>query len=262
MNLVNRKNPLCLVFAFGMEARPFLHRVEVRRRWRKGKATYMEAFFEGQSLLVVRSGIGPDRAAAAIRNLGVSPAAIIAVGSAGALAPTLKVRDFIVSAETVSGDDPNRVVLCSRPLVDAITEACRKEGFGCTVGRLVTVRAPVWRREDRERLHGIADALAVDMESHAMGLEAHKLGIPFTAFRVISDDLDSPPLPDPKSLRRSWRTPGRIPSMMLETLRWGLFLRDFRRSVRLFPPVLTRFIRDRGNEQPQLEREIVLLTRK
>ncbi len=43
---MNRENSMmCMVFAMGMEAYPFLRRVEVTQRWRKGSATVQDGLF-------------------------------------------------------------------------------------------------------------------------------------------------------------------------------------------------------------------------
>jgi adenosylhomocysteine nucleosidase len=241
---MNRENDtICLVFPMGIEAAPFLHRVEVKRRWKCGKATYREAIFEGRRLFVVRCGIGPSRAADAIRNLDFRPAAILSVGTAGSLAASLKIGDMIVASETVFAEQPEQVVTWPQSLVAAVEGACRTEGVSFNVSRLVTASRAIFSRHEREELHGLTAAMAVDMESHAIGLESYKIGIPFTALRVISDDLNCPPLPERIALRDLWKNIRRLPQGLAGILRWTLFLRDFRRAVALLPPVLVRLIR-------------------
>ncbi len=240
----SQKKPVCFVFAMGIEAWPFLGRVEVKRRWKRGKAVFREVFLEGRTALVVRCGVGPKRAAAAIRNLDAEPAAILSVGTAGGLVPELKVRDLIVASETVSGDAAEHALIWPDPLTAAAAESCRREGLPYRIGRLATVTRPVFDLSARQRLHAATGAEAVDMESHTMGECALKLGVPFTSVRVISDAVDSPPLPDPTNLKSLRRSPLKAPRKMMEMLRWYLFLRDFKRSIVLLPSVLVRFMRD------------------
>ncbi len=162
----------------GMEQYPFLHRVEVRRRWKRGNAIFREVFFEGRLLLVVRCGIGPDRAAAAIRALDVRPSAVLSVGTAGGLVPDLSIGDLVVSSETVYAHEPERIMKWPERLVDAVSSACHREDCCHKIARVVTVRDAVFPRDDRQRLHQVTGAVAVDMESHALGLEASRLEIP------------------------------------------------------------------------------------
>lgn len=241
---MNRENAsLCLVFAMGMEAAPFLSRVEVRRRWKHGKATYREVFFEGRSILVARSGIGPNRAAAVLDGLPARPSAVLSVGTAGALAAGVHVGDVIAARETVPWSDPSAVVRCSESVARAVDDACRAEALIVVPARIVTVANAVFSRELRERLHEASGAVGVDMESHALAVAAARLGVPFGCLRVISDDLSSPPLPDWPQLKGMWRRPTEWPHQAMTVLRWRLFLRDFRRCVRALAPVLVRLVR-------------------
>jgi adenosylhomocysteine nucleosidase len=247
----NKENsPLCFVFPMGIEAHQFIHRLEVRRRWNKGKATYREAFFEGTRLLVVRCGIGPDRAAAAVRNLDISPSGILCVGAAGGLVPHLKIGDMVVSSDTLFAHDLDHVCKCPSPVVEALASACRSESLTCKVTRVVTARNAVFVREERQSLHETTGAEAVDMESHAIGLEAMRLSVPFTSLRVISDDLDSPPLPDWRDLKALWSNPFELRENLGAMVRWWTFLRTFRRVVGLLHPVLVRMIRNSGKCLP------------
>jgi adenosylhomocysteine nucleosidase len=242
---MNRENRmLCLVFPLGMEAGPFLRRVEIVRRWTKGKATYREVFFEGTRLLAVRCGIGPHKAGAAIRNLGVAPSAVISVGTAGALDPDLQVGDLFIAAETVFEDDPATVLPCSSDLSGALRTACVKEGVQFKTGRLITVSAAVFPTEDRIRLHRQTGAAAVDMESHAMGLQARAMGVPFACLRVVSDDVQASRLPRKPDLKQLKREPRHLPSALSALVHLWRFMRNFRQSVNQLHPVLVRFIRE------------------
>jgi nucleoside phosphorylase len=239
-----QKPLLCIVFPMGIEAYPFLRRVEVVRRWTLEKATFREAHFEGNSLLIVRSGIGPERAARAMRVMKERPSAIFTVGTAGALYPGLKKKELIVVSETVSAEAPESVVCCSGELVQALMEACRKEDHPFRVARLATSRTPVFRRSDREQLQRLTGAHAVDMETHAIALEASRLGVPFTSLRVVSDDINSPPLPDRRALKGLWRRPTQWVDGFSGLLRWRGFMKDFFQAVECLHPVMVRLIRD------------------
>lgn len=252
MYVVNKQNSMpCIVFPLGVEAYQFLSRVEVTRRWKRGKATFRRVFFEGHVFSVVRCGMGPQRAAAAIQNLDDEPSAIICAGSAGGLLPDLKVGHFVVSSETVAGDHPQEIVTGHSRLVEQVTRACRNARGQYRIGRLVTVNSAVFRREERQALHLETGASAVDMESHAIGLEAMRRSVPFTALRVISDDLDSPSLPDSRDFRNMWRKPMQLHKKLPEFLRWRAFLRNFRHAVAQLNPVLVTVIREWNTFHPQ-----------
>lgn len=245
MVTVNRENAnFCIVFPLGMEAYPFLRRVQVLRRWQKGKATYREVFFEGKVFLTVRCGMGPEKAAAAIRNLDSPPSVIVCAGTAGSLVSDLERRELIVSSETLFGHEPDDVLKSAAHLIRALSEACCREKLPHRVARLATVTKAVFPIEERQLLHAVTGAHGVDMESHAMSLEATRMGVPFASLRVVSDDFASPPLPDSRNFRQMWKRPTAIPAEMIKFLRWVTFLRDFRRAVELLHPVLVRLVRE------------------
>jgi adenosylhomocysteine nucleosidase len=236
--------PLCFVFAMGMEMGPFLHRTHPLKRWKRGKAAYREVFFEGDRLLVVRSGIGPSRARAAVEGLHETPRAVLSVGTAGALVPELAAFEIVAGCETVSRDAPQAPSSWDRNLVDCIMRSCQKEGVPCVRGRIATVDRAVVSCEDRAELHELTGAIAVDMESHAMGRACLERGIPFAALRVISDDFDAPlpaeDRPDPiKGIR-----PIKLLRRLGPAWRWMRFIRRFRRSIEVLPLPLVRFIRE------------------
>jgi adenosylhomocysteine nucleosidase len=242
---MNRENHgLCIVFPMGMEAYPFLKRVEVTHRSRAGKAVYREAFFEGKSISIVRSGMGPVKASEAIKNLPNKPSAILCAGSAGGLVSDLMLGQMVISSETVSGTAPERAVTCSEQLVTRLADACRKQGTAYRVARLATVTRPVFRRTERQRLHDLTGAHAVDMESHAVGVEARRLGISFVSLRVISDDVDKTPPDDRRGFKKLLSKPREIPGRLVAGMHWWKFLKDFRHAVNLLHPVLVQLLRD------------------
>ncbi len=242
---MNRENGMmCIVFAMGMEAYPFLRRVEVTQRWRKGSATYRRVFFEGHVLLAVKSGIGPVKAHAAIERLNMRPSAILSVGTAGALAEGLSVGDIVVASDTFSEKEADAPLGCSPVLQQALGRACEKEELGFRRGSLLTMPKSVFRTEDRQRLHAATGALAVDMESHALSRQARKLGVPFACLRVISDDIYSGSLPSKPNVGHMWHYPLKAPAILRSILQLRKFLRNFRAAIHVLPPVLVRFIRD------------------
>lgn len=236
---------LCLVFPLGLELGPFLRRVETKRRWTIRKATYREVFFEGRHILVVRCGIGQTLAAAAVRNLPDAASAIISVGTAGALIPGLQIGHLVVGSETVSGSGPYERLPSSGSIVDSLTAACQKFQKDFRVGPIITVNKAVWHREERERLHRQTGALAVEMESHAINIEAARLGIPAASLRVISDDMTHPPLPGYCTLKQAWHNPKELLTILLAVYQWWRFIKKLRSVVEALPPVLIRMIRDK-----------------
>jgi len=237
----------------GMEAHPFLRRVQVLRRWKSGAATYREVFFEGTVFMTVRCGIGPAKASAAVRNLDRRPRAIINAGTAGGLVRDVNFSELVISCETLFGHEPSNVLASSAPLVQTVAAACCSAGLNHRIGRIATVKTPVFSREDREQLHRLTGAQAVDMESHAIGEEASKLGVPFVSVRVISDDLNSPLLPTSRDLKNMLWNPLTVPSELKRFVQWKRFLVNFRKAVQTLHPVLVNLVRTYRKEKPFFE---------
>ncbi len=247
----------CIVFPMGIEAYRFLGKLEVRRRWQRGKATFREAFFEGKMLTVVRCGIGPARAANAIRNLESQPGAIICAGAAGGLTPSMKIGDAIISSESVYPHEPESILPSDDALVEMLAAVCRARGLRHSVARSVTVKDAVFPKQDRENLHALTRALAVDMESHAIGLEAARLGVPFACVRVITDDMETPAPPEPGEVRAIWKTPLQLHRKLPLYFRRRDFMRKFDKSLDVLHQILVgalrRGIQDINRENPQQE---------
>ncbi|MGC8660663.1 MAG: hypothetical protein ACP5U1_16475 [Desulfomonilaceae bacterium] len=221
----------CFVFAMGVEARPFLRRVEVKRRWKIGHATYREVFFEGSKLLIVRSEIGFEKAFVASENVEGSPAYMLSVGTCGALTTDLQPGDIVIASETLVFDKPEHRVKCSDNLIHGLEKACASTGLRYKTFPVVTAAKPIFRRVERETLHQNSGAYAVDMESHAIAIGASKIGASFGVIRVVSDGIDSPPLPD-RAIIRDWRKKVfDIPRNIRPLLTWWKFLRSFYQSL-------------------------------
>lgn len=249
MNKVN--SVPCVVFPMGLEAYPFLNRVEVKSRRQVGRAVYREAYFEGSELIIVKCGIGPVKAASAMKNLIGIPVAIVSAGTAGALVGDLKVGDLIVSSATVLGDARGEPLSSAISLTESVAAACRSQGKAYRIGTIATVNKPVFRREERVMLQKATNAQAVDMESHVLAVEANRLGVPFVALRAISDDMNFPPLPDftrPKDLLRDFY---QFPSRLTALFRWRRFFKNFRFAVDVLHPVLVSTIRSLRIQQEQ-----------
>lgn len=244
MKLEEKENSsLCLVFPMGIEAHPFLKRVETRNRRKIGKAILRECFFEGTRFLTLRSGIGPEKAAKAVRLLDQDVSLIVSVGTSGALTPELSLGQMVVLRETVSSDNPGQVIQSCQIMIQKLLEACKKSGQDHILGRLATSPKPVFSRETRQKLHEATSAIAVDMESHAIAAEARNRGIAFAGLRVISDTVFSGPLPEKVDLRSLARNPFQIPHKLAPFVKWRNFLKQFFFAIGKLDPVLVNFLR-------------------
>lgn len=244
------KYTFCFVFAMGVEAYPFLKRVETRRRWKVKHSTHREVFFEGKIHLVIRSGIGFDKALAASQSVVGSPDSMLSVGTCGALVHDLKPGDLLIASETILKENPNIRQKCDQSVVDALMKACSKAGFCYRVAPIVTAGKPVFARSDREKLHQTCGAHAVDMESHAIAIGASSIGSAFGVIRVVSDGIESPPLPN-SAILKNWRKQlHKIPENIRPLIIWWKFLRTFHSSIKRLDSPLVELTRIGINPAP------------
>jgi hopanoid-associated phosphorylase len=107
--------------------------------------------------------------------------AVISFGLAGAVDPGLAPGDWIVATEVVGEDgawaaDPR--------WTKALVAALQPRAHGRLLGGDAMLVSAAAKRAARDRFA----AVAVDMESHLAARAAARLGAPFAAIRVISDD--------------------------------------------------------------------------
>jgi 4-hydroxy-3-methylbut-2-en-1-yl diphosphate reductase len=128
---------------------------------------------------VIRTGMGPDRAAAAAQAAAREPARAVAVlGFCGALDPDLQPGDLVVADELRGA---NGAFACEG--AEAVAGTLRSAGLNARRGPLLSVRK-IARGSARRGL--AADgSIAVDMESAWLAPAA--AGRPFAALRAVVD---------------------------------------------------------------------------
>jgi Nucleoside phosphorylase len=81
-------------------------------------------------------------------------------------------------------------VVCDRTLTDMALRAAQAEGLPARAGRFVSLPRIIWRGEEKRRIAAETGAVALDMESAAIGAMAAEHRIPFVVIRAASDLLD------------------------------------------------------------------------
>jgi hypothetical protein len=128
---------------------------------------------------VLRTGMGPARAARAAVRLGDE--AVLVAGVGGGLAPDVRAGDLVVASEVRAAGAPAVPV----PSAALLAGALRRLGLRVHVGPVVSVDRVVDGPARREL--AATGALAVDMESAALAA-----GRPFAVVRSIVDTMDHP----------------------------------------------------------------------
>jgi adenosylhomocysteine nucleosidase len=149
----------------------------------------------GRVYRLVLTGIGPEKADAAARAVFSQEAAALAVstGFAGALLPAAVVGDVIVATSVVSGRfdgiwrQSGSPMICEERVGRSVQAAATEMGVEVRSGPVVSLSTVVCRAVDKQDLGRLTGAVALDMESAAIGNVAQSHGIPFAVVRTVSD---------------------------------------------------------------------------
>jgi adenosylhomocysteine nucleosidase len=179
--------------------------------------------YKGRSIVLAEAGVGRLAAARATQTLivGHKPKWIISAGFAGGLDPRLK-RNDILLVDSLADVEGHRLTIDIKPSPEWLTNTPDLHA-----GRLLTVDQLVRRPEEKRALGEAHQALAVDMESWAVGEVCRQDKVRFMAVRIISDTVDEELPPDIEHLMKQksrasqwgaaagaiWRRPSSIKDM-------------------------------------------------
>ncbi len=150
-----------------------------------------------RSLRLVRTGMGPRRAAATAATLGTDPVLVAGVG--GGLVPQVRPGDVVVAREVRDGhDDASRVEVPSAPL---LAGALRRLGLTVHLGPVSSLARIAWAPTASSRAH--PGSLAVDLESAQLAaVDVPCAGVRVCAVVRVIVDTPDPPLWHAGTLRR------------------------------------------------------------
>jgi 4-hydroxy-3-methylbut-2-en-1-yl diphosphate reductase len=177
------------------------------------------------SVRVLRTGMGPRRAARSMRRYDVGNGPVAMLGVAGGVAPTVQVGDVVVATEVRSGA---AAVAC--PSAPLLAGELRRAGLRVHVGPIATTDSML----GKDALAALASAgvLAVDMESATVGAAVDD-GRPFAVVRVVTDTI-AEPLWRADIVTRGWRALRTLRAVVPVVEKWAAATAD--RSVHLASP--------------------------
>ena len=115
---------------------------------------------------------------------------VVSTGFAGAL-QDLPIGAVVLGKDVLEKDLENHVrtsILCDVEWTTRL-DKLNQSRFPFSVGRYVAVPGVLTRSEEKQQMALATGAMAVDMESGAIGKVAQEIGIPFVIVRTISDGL-------------------------------------------------------------------------
>lgn len=183
---LNRNQFACdvgIVAALHIEISPLLARLEVKQTQAGNGLKYYDCKCEGRRIVIVEGGVGYARAKQATNALidACQPKWILSVGLSGALVAEMNVADIVLGNAFIQGNGLNEI----RQHFEYPAES----EHGIHVGKLCTTNHIVHTCREKRELNQRTNAIAVDMESHAVATVCQSRSNQFMAIRAISDDL-------------------------------------------------------------------------
>jgi adenosylhomocysteine nucleosidase len=194
---------LALVTALGTEAAFVKKRMHVGRTLREATWRTYIGTLHGHDVLLVNTGMGKRRAAAAVRSVlnHHSIDGLISFGFAGALVDDLDVADIVLPSmlHVVRNTAPSDVAVEALPVEERILAQTSKvltnAGIRFRAGVLATAEQPVFSPDEKRELGSAYGADVVDMESFWIAQIASDNHVPFIALRAVSDTVQDAMLP-------------------------------------------------------------------
>jgi len=190
---------VCIIGAIREEIAGIKNRMRIEETVRLDGATAFAGEWQGLRTVLVRSGVGGARAAAALRETAerFPLAQILSIGFAGGLDPALQVGDLLIADTVTKVANPFNTSADGAPshsiptaLVNqAMVIAC-PEGVTAYQGGLLTVDDVVTQPQDKKRLGEAYHALGVDMETYDLLVEAERRDLPFLSMRAVTDTVE------------------------------------------------------------------------
>jgi adenosylhomocysteine nucleosidase len=158
---------------------------------RLGKTSVWPGKWGKQSIVLVRSGVGRQRAENATLQVidRFQPSTLVSIGYAGAVQPELNVGDLVIADTIIAEKEKGKYSPDSDWLNRAKDVHC-PEGFKAVVGGLLTVDHVIHDSLSKQELGKNYSVQAVEMETSAIAKVAEEKDVPLLSLRVISDRLD------------------------------------------------------------------------
>lgn len=176
-------------------------------------------------VLALASGVGFQsalRAAEFLSDQGVS--CVISSGIAGALDRRLRSGDIIVAKRVLCEASHGYTLINCDPLV-AVGLVADESGHCIRSGDIVSSKRIICKPEEKSRMYTATGAVAVDMESYAVGQLCKNKGLKFAVVRAVADTCD-------QDLTGIFKDAGTLP---------GLF--ELMKQLACHPASVPRFIR-------------------
>lgn len=188
------ENSICIMGAVKEEIAGFKGRMKINHRLKFGSADVFLGFWEGKSIVLVRTGIGKARATEALTQVlnRYSLSMVISIGYAGGCHSDIKAGDLLVANKFLDGPKHDELpveIKIASSLAGQAERVPPSKKFATYAGRLMTMDRVVRRPDEKNVLGKAYGAIAVDMETSALAKMAGGKKLPFLSIRAISDTV-------------------------------------------------------------------------
>ncbi len=189
-------------------------------------------------VLLIKTGIGPDKARFLTQQLleGADWDLVISTGFAGALnsspVGTLLIGKEVVFSPTQESSPPSDLprIVCHANWVNEALSVGLKMDQPIQIGRFVTVDRVLTLSSQKQAVGRRTGAVAVDMESGAIGQVTQQYGLPFLIVRAVSDTIKEDLPADFNVFFKPFGWILGVAQILLTPQRWGGFFRLYRNS--------------------------------
>jgi adenosylhomocysteine nucleosidase len=187
-----------LIAAMPEEIKPLLARVGPYRKERIASFNLFRFAIADHQVCLIESGMGPEKAAAAVRVLlaEADPAVIINFGLTGAVAVGPTVGDLVVANRLFSHQDLSLTEEygldqdLTELMAATLAKGCRGKPFRVYLGAFITAGQIVAKAKLADTLpQGVVNPV-LDMETAAVARVAARSKVPLIAMRAVSDGSD------------------------------------------------------------------------
>lgn len=188
---------ILILCAFRAEFTPIHARLQAVKEARLQSVKGCYGTLAGVPVLLAESGIGMRRARATARRIFDNVRDIdfaVLTGVAGALSSRLKIGDLVLADRVMTRSDdsfrPEIALDAPSDYLDRAAAALTRRNIAYVRGAILTSKLPIATAEEKRLAGAQSGAVAVDMETAAIALEAQERGHPYIAMRTIMDTVD------------------------------------------------------------------------
>lgn len=188
---------ILVFYAFAREIAPFRRRVRNRRPLAHEGLRGFSGSLGGKNVTAVGHGIGHGRATEAARRAFDEMANIelaIGTGVVGALSGGLKPGDLVMADRIMvihaDGKPAEQVCVIDDAQLRSIGRTLAIAGISYSTGAILTAHRVLNVGAEKRLAKESTGAIAVDMETSALAVEANARGIPFVMLRAVLDEVD------------------------------------------------------------------------